>query len=184
MLEVLLAVGSSCGLELVAHRRRRAEWAVPLSAVITGLSIGLLLRSTYPAVFVVAALVAIGSKHLLAPGGRHLWNPSNFGLVVVLGLTQGLTEVTPGQWGSSAVIVLAACGAGALIVFRVRRLALVAAFLVAHAGAGLVAPGASMSWSQTFSASTLIFAFFMLTDPKTSPRTGAVRWPTPSWWRG
>ncbi|MGH8919060.1 MAG: RnfABCDGE type electron transport complex subunit D [Actinomycetes bacterium] len=171
VLDVLLALASACGLELVLHWQRHGQVALPLSAVISGLSIGLLLRSSYPAVFVACGLVAIGSKYLIAPGGRHLFNPSNFGLVVVLALSQGITDVTPGQWGTSAGLLLVACAAGALIVFRVRKLVLVGAFLGAHLLAVVAQQGGNPAWGHTFNASILIFTFFRLTDPKTSPVT-------------
>ena len=84
-------------------------WALPrfdpLSAGISGLSLCLLLRTDRPELVLVAALVTIASKFVCRVDGRHLFNPTNFGLVVMLAAT-GDVWVSPGQWGSLA---FAAC---------------------------------------------------------------------------
>ena len=169
--EILTSLCVAVGLDTVLTHRRTGVWAFPLSAVVSGLSIGLLLRSADVAVFVLAALAAIGSKHLLRRSdGRHIFNPSNAGIVVALLFTQGLSEVTPEEWGSSALIALVVCCIGLFVVFRVRRLLMVATFAVSHVVLAL-ATGEAATMSALLPASTLVFCFFMITDPKTAPRT-------------
>ena len=73
----------------------------PWSALISSLSLCLLLRTNAPLVAVFAAAAAIGSKFLLRFHGKHLFNPTNFALVLAIALT-GDAWVSPGQWGSVA----------------------------------------------------------------------------------
>ena len=56
----------------------------PSSPVISGLSLCLLLRTDLPALVVATAIVTVASKFLLRVGGRHLFNPTNVGLVVMM----------------------------------------------------------------------------------------------------
>jgi Na+-transporting NADH:ubiquinone oxidoreductase subunit NqrB len=132
----------------------------------------MLLRSTYPAVFVLAGLLAIGSKHFLTVDGHHRFNPSNFGLVVTLAFTQGgIGMVTPGQWGQSGLIVFAIVGVGSLVVFRAQRLTLAGLYLASAIVSSTLLHGGHPELAQTLSGDVLAFAFFMITDPKTAPRT-------------
>jgi Na+-translocating ferredoxin:NAD+ oxidoreductase RnfD subunit len=169
-LEILLSVCTCVGTDMALTRIRRHQVIVPLSSLISGLGLGLLLRSTYPAVFVVAGIVAITSKHFITVHGRHRFNPTNFGLVVTLAFTQGgIAMVTPGQWGKSGLIIFAILGTGALVVFRAERLALVAMFVVSQVVFTMVFHGGHPDLATSLSGSVLAFAFFMITDPKTAP---------------
>ena len=169
-LEILLSVFTCVSTDMVLTRIRRHQVIVPLSSLISGLGLSLLLRSTYPAVFVVAGLLAIGSKHLIIVHGRHRFNPTNFGLVVTLAFTQGgIAMVTPGQWGRSGLIIFAILGVGALVVFRAERLALVGMFVVFQVTLTMVFHGGHPNLATSLSGAVLAFAFFMITDPKTAP---------------
>lgn len=169
-LEIVAVVLTTTGLDWVLTRIRRHQVIVPLSGIISGLGLALLLRSSYPAVFVLAGLLAIGSKHFIVTQGRHRFNPSNFGLVVTLAFTQGgLSMVTPGQWGRSGLVLFAIMGVGALVVSRARRLSLVAMFVVAQVACFMAAHGGAPHPSVALSGAVLSFAFFMITDPKTAP---------------
>ena len=68
----------------------------PRSAMISGLSLCLLLRTGDPLLAVVAGVVTISSKFLIRVDGRHLVNPTNFGLAVMMLATDGVW-VSPGQ---------------------------------------------------------------------------------------
>lgn len=169
-LEILLVVGTTTALDWALTRVHRHQVIVPLSGVISGLGLALLLRSHYPAVFVVAGLLAIGSKHFIVIHGRHRFNPSNFGLVVTLAFTQGgISMVTPGQWGRSGLTLFAIMGAGVLVVSRARRMSLVAMFVAAQVVCYAVAHGGDPRLTVSLSGAVLAFAFFMITDPKTAP---------------
>lgn len=169
-LEILLSVFSCVGLDMVLTRIRRQQVIVPLSGVISGLGLALLLRSSYPALFVFAGLMAIASKHFITVKGRNRFNPSNFGLIVALGFTQGgISMVTPGQWGRSGLILFAIMSLGALVVFSARRFALVMMFVAAQVLCFMAFHGGSPDLTVSLSGAVLSFAFFMITDPKTAP---------------
>ncbi|MDQ2725936.1 MAG: RnfABCDGE type electron transport complex subunit D [Actinomycetota bacterium] len=173
-LEILLSLITCVGADMTLTRIRRHRVIVPLSAIITGLGMALLLRSTYPAVFVVAGALAIGSKHLIVIRGRHRFNPTNFGLVVALAFTQGgVAMVTPGQWGRSGLILFAILCAGVLVVFRAERLGLVATFVAFQVVCYVAFHGGTLDVTAALSGAVLTFAFFMITDPKTAPSTRA-----------
>ncbi|HEX2464170.1 MAG TPA: Na+-transporting NADH:ubiquinone oxidoreductase, subunit NqrB, partial [Thermoanaerobaculia bacterium] len=99
----------------------------PWSALISGLSLCLLLRTNHLSTMIAAAAIAIASKFMLRVGERHLWNPTNFAIAVMLAL--GLGWVSPGQWGSAAYFALLVAGAGGFVVTRAARLDVTAAFL-------------------------------------------------------
>ncbi|HZJ72272.1 MAG TPA: hypothetical protein VFF36_15170, partial [Planctomycetota bacterium] len=62
----------------------RFEWR---SALISGLSLCLLLRVTSPLWIVFGATLTIASKFVFRWRGKHLFNPTCFGLVAMIALT-------------------------------------------------------------------------------------------------
>ncbi|PYO55606.1 MAG: Na+-transporting NADH:ubiquinone oxidoreductase, subunit NqrB, partial [Candidatus Rokuibacteriota bacterium] len=68
----------------------------PRSALISGLSLCLLLRTNSLTLAVLTAALAIASKFVLRVGGKHVFNPTNFALVAMMLLT-GAVWVSPGQ---------------------------------------------------------------------------------------
>ena len=166
--------------ERLYHRPRAADGVCfdPWSALISGLSLCLLLRTTHLAAMIAAAAIAIASKFVLRVGERHLWNPTNFAIVVMLAL--GLGWVSPGQWGSAAYFALLVAGAGGFVVTRAARLDVTAAFLAWWAAllfgrALYLGDPLAIPARQLRSGALLIFAFYMISDPKTTPRTRAGR---------
>jgi hypothetical protein len=158
--------------------RRAGARFDPWSALISGLSLCLLLRTQHTAVMIAAATLAIASKFLLRTDGRHLWNPTNFAIVVMLAL--GLGWVSPGQWGSAAYFGLLVAGAGSFVVTRAARLDVSASFLASWAallcGRALwLGDPLAIPLRQLRSGALLIFAFYMISDPKTTPRSRAGR---------
>ena len=152
------------------------------SALITALGLSLLLRVDHPRTMMLAAGAAIASKFLLRVGGKHLFNPANFGIVAALALTQD-AWVSPGQWGEAGWLVLLFGCAGGLVLGRVGRWDTSVVFLAAYGGL----EGARMLWlgwtwdvwmHRLMSGSLLLFALFMMTDPRTIPnaRIGRLIW--------
>lgn len=175
-LQVAAAVLSVSVLDtLLAYRESRVLLA-PASGLISGLSLGLLLRAPEVWPFLLAGIVTALAKHLIRVRGRHVFNPSNFGLVVALALPWTLGRVTPGQWGRSWVMLFLILNLGFFIIYKVRRLHLVAAFVASFAAFGLVRTVLGVSslyslYAFMVSGSFLLFTFFMITDPRTSPET-------------
>src|SRR5262245_53907777 len=92
----------------------------PRSALISGLSLCLLLRTNDPGLAVLAAVVAVASKFLLRVGNKHVFNPTNFAIVAMM-LATGQVWASPGQWGSAAVFAFLLAAAGGVVVHRAER---------------------------------------------------------------
>ena len=151
----------------------------PLSALITALSLTLLLRTDVIALAALAAAIAIASKFLIRIHGKHVFNPANVALVTVL-LLSDEAWISSGQWGSAAISSLALACLGCLVLTRAKRAETTLAFAVSYS-ALLVARAmwlddpVSIPLHQLQNGALLIFAFFMISDPKTSPDTGVGR---------
>ena len=151
----------------------------PKSALISGLSLCLLLRTEDARLAVLAAVLAVASKFLLRWNDKHVFNPTNFALVAILALTDGVW-VSPGQWGSAAIFAFLMACAGALVVARAQRSDVTFAFL----GAWLLLLFGRSLWlgeplaiplHRLESGALVLFAFFMISDPKTTPDSRAGR---------
>lgn len=179
--QIVLVVGASCVLDLLFTRVLRgsvSEW--PLSAYITGMSLSLLVNYAHGSWLpLVPVLLAIGSKHLITWGGRHVYNPSLFGLAVSLLVAGHSISPAPAyQWGGSW-IVPAFFVASALVLFvgRVGRGWLVFSFLFFYAAQTALRaqvmrwhlPPESLFLGTMGAPSFYLFAFYMITDPRTSP---------------
>lgn len=178
--QIAAAVLTACLLDAALSYRQAGILLVPASALISGLSLGLLLRAPELWPFVLAGAVTVLAKHFIRVRGRHVFNPSNFGLVVALALPWAQGRVTPGQWGDSWVMLFLILNLGFFIIYRVRRLHLVAAFAVSFAAFGLARSALELSsvysvYASMVSGAFLLFTFFMITDPMTSPGTASGR---------
>jgi len=151
----------------------------PLSALITSLSLTLLLRTDVIALAALAAVIAIGSKFLVRVRGKHVFNPANVALVSLM-LVSDQAWVSSGQWGSAALGALALSCLGFLVLTRAKRSETTIAFLLFYGGllygrALWLGDPLSIPLHQLQSGALLIFAFFMISDPKTTPDTAAGR---------
>ena len=180
-LQILLTVAAGCTLDMGLHWLFcRRERLVPLSAYISMMSIGLLLNYShnYYLLF-LPVFFTIVSKYALTFRGRHIFNPSLFGLVCALLLGHGLYSSAPAyQWGGSwAVVAFMITAACALFVFRVGRTPLIVSFLFFYALQTLLRayilrdhlPMETLILGTLTSARFYLFTFYMMTDPKTSP---------------
>jgi Na+-transporting NADH:ubiquinone oxidoreductase subunit NqrB len=151
----------------------------PLSALITSLSLTLLLRTDVVLLAALAAVIAIGSKFLVRVRGKHVFNPANVALVTLM-LTSDSAWISSGQWGSAAIGALALSCLGILVLTRARRAETTIAFLLFFAallfGRALwLGDPLSIPLHQLQNGALLIFAFFMISDPKTTPDAAAGR---------
>ena len=151
----------------------------PLSALITSLSLTLLLRTDVVILAALAALVAIGSKFAVRVRGKHVFNPANVALVTMM-LISDRVWISSGQWGSAAIGAFALACLGFLVLTRAKRSETTVAFLIAY-GAMLFGRALwlddplSIPLHQLQNGALLIFAFFMISDPKTSPNSAPGR---------
>lgn len=152
----------------------------PKSALISGLSLCLLLRTNSLALAALAAFITVASKFLLRIHGKHLFNPTNFGLVATMLVTGGAVWVSPGQWGNVAFFAFLMVCLGGLVVMRAARSDVTIAFIVFYLalviGRSLwLGEPLAIPLHRLQSGALLLFAFFMISDPRTTPDSGAGR---------
>ncbi|MEH1841940.1 MAG: RnfABCDGE type electron transport complex subunit D [Nostoc sp.] len=152
------------------------------SALITSLGLSLLLRADHWTTMVIAAASAIASKFLFKFGGKHFFNPANFGIISALILTSD-AWVSPGQWGEEWWYALLFAGTGGMILQRIGRWDTTAAFLGSYSLLEAIRNlwlgwTWDVYWHRLMSGSLLLFALFMITDPRSIPdsRIGRVIW--------
>lgn len=159
-------------------------WRLPAfearSALISGLSLCLLLRTNSAALAALAAVVTIASKFVIRLRGKHLFNPTNFGIVALMLATGGAVWVSPGQWGSAAFFAFLIACLGGLVVNRAARSDVTYAFLafylaVLFGRALWLGQPLAIPLHQVESGAFLIFTFFMISDPRTTPDSRAGR---------
>ena len=152
----------------------------PKSAAISGLSLCLLMRSDSVLLLLAAAAIAVGSKFVLRVRGKHVFNPTNFAIVVLL-IVSNRVWVSPGQWGSAAFFGFLIACIGGLVVNRAARSDVTFAFIAAWS-ALLIGRSLYLGEPMTIplhrleNGALLLFTFFMISDPKTTPdsRLGRV----------
>lgn len=163
---------------LASHYLARIAYD-PLSALITSCSLTLLLRTDLVPLAALAAIIAIGSKFLVRVRGKHVFNPANVALVSLL-LLSDHAWVSTGQWGSATIGALALACLGMLVLTKARRAETTIAFMAAYAmlligRAYWLGDPLGIPLHQLQSGALLIFAFFMISDPKTTPNTAVSR---------
>jgi enediyne biosynthesis protein E5 len=172
----LLAIVSSIVMELVLGRLLTGKWPHLASAYITGISIGILIRSPAFWPYVLCSLISITSKYAIRWHGRHLWNPSNLGVSAMLFLAPASVAGLSIQWGNALWPMLVIWLLGSLIIWRLRRFHICATYVVSF----LVLSGVRSAitgdpWLAAVAPITgpmyQLFVFFMITDPKTTVRT-------------
>jgi Na+-translocating ferredoxin:NAD+ oxidoreductase RnfD subunit len=174
--KTLLAIAASILTELILSRLFFGKWPNIASAYITGISVGILVRSPAFWPYAVCAIVSIMSKYVLRVKGRHIWNPSNFGISVMLFLAPETVASLSIQWGNYLLPMVVIWILGSVIIWRLRRFHIsgiyVASFLVF---AILRSYLTGNPWQAEIAPITgpmyQLFIFFMVTDPKTTVRS-------------
>ncbi|MCH9694739.1 MAG: RnfABCDGE type electron transport complex subunit D [Gammaproteobacteria bacterium] len=166
-------------VQLVGTRAVQLPRFDPLSPLITSLSLTLLLRTDDVRLAILAACIAIGSKFVLRVRNKHIFNPANFALVSMM-LLSDHAWVSSGQWGSAAIGAFALACLGFIVLTRAKRAETTLAFLGCYAalvfGRALwLGDPLGIPLHQLQNGALLIFAFFMISDPRTTPNTAAGR---------
>lgn len=169
----LLAIGTSIVFEIVLGRLMYGKIPNLASAYITGISVGILIRSPEYWPYALTSAISIMSKYVIRWNGRHLWNPSNFAICAMLLLAPEYVAALSVQWGNELYPMMVVWVLGALITWRVKKfhltltyvvsfciLALVRSTITGHAFLAEVSPITGPMYQ--------LFIFFMITDPKTT----------------
>jgi Na+-translocating ferredoxin:NAD+ oxidoreductase RnfD subunit len=174
--KTLLAIATAIVTEMVLGKIFVGKFPYAASAYITGISVGILLRSPAYWPYAVCAAIAISSKYVLRYKGRHLWNPSNLGICIVLFLLPASVAGLSIQWGNNLWSLVVIWALGAAILWRLRRLHIsvtyvVAFVLLAILRAHILHQPVLAEISPVTGPEYQLFIFFMITDPKTTVRS-------------
>ncbi len=174
--KTVLAIAAAIVTELILGRIFFGKWLNLASAYITGISVGILVRSPAYWPFLLCSVISIMSKYVLRVKGRHIWNPSNFGIAVLLFLAPETMAILSIQWGNNLLPILVIWALGSIIIWRARRFHISATYVVSfflfaflrswitgHPWQAEVAPITGPMYQ--------LFVFFMITDPKTTVRS-------------
>src|SRR5882757_907546 len=172
-LNSVLAVGSALATQAFCSRWFGLPAIDLRSPLITGLSLSLLLRADDPWLHAAAGVIAIASKFVLRIDGKHIWNPAGFAIVVLLFTAHGVW-ISPGQWGSTVWLAALISFFAILVLHSAQRSDVALFFLGSHAAlllarAWWLGDPLAIPVHQLQSGSLLIFAFFMISDPRTTP---------------
>jgi Na+-translocating ferredoxin:NAD+ oxidoreductase RnfD subunit len=174
--KTLLAIVTSIVTEMVLGRLLLRKWPHPASAYITGISVGILVRSPAFWPYALCSAISITSKYVLRVKGRHIWNPSNFGISVMLFLVPEAVATLSIQWGNYLLPMLVIWVLGCVIVWRVQRLHITATYVLSFVAFAFLRSWMTGSpWQSEVAPITgpmyQLFIFFMITDPKTTVRS-------------
>lgn len=171
-----LAILTAIAAELMLGRVMYHKWMHPASAYITGISVGILVRSPAYWPYVLCSLISIMSKYVLRTKDGHIWNPSNFGICAMLLLAPQAVAGLSIQWGNNVWPMLIIWVLGSAIIWRVNRFNITGTYVVSFiAFAFLRSWITGHPWQAEISPITgpmyQLFIFFMITDPKTTLRS-------------
>lgn len=172
----MLAIGTAIGIELVLARLFFGSWPHLASAYISGISVGMLVRSPFIWPYALCSAISITSKYVLRVDGRHVWNPSNFGIVAMLVLAADSVAGLSVQWGNNLLPMIVVWCFGSVIIHSLGRFHItvtyVASFLVFAALRSAVTGHPFVSEAAPITGPMYqLFIFFMITDPKTTVRS-------------
>lgn len=161
--------------ELTVGRFFWGKWPNLTSAYISGISAGILIKSSALWPFVLCGMISITSKYVLRVCNRHVWNPTNFGVTMMLFLAPQHVASLTVQAGNNGWALAVIWLLGGLIMYRLGRfhipLAFVATFIPLAFLRGAVT---GHPWQSEIAPITSpmfqLYIFFMITDPPTTTR--------------
>jgi len=174
--KTLLAIAVSIVAELVLARIFLGKWPHLASAYITGISVGILVRSPAFWPFALCSVISISSKYVLRFRGRHLWNPSNFGISALLFLAGDIVTSLSIQWGNFLMPMVVIWALGSVIIWRLRRFHITGTyvlffFLFAFLRSWMMGSPWQSEVAPITGPEYQLFIFFMITDPKTTVKS-------------
>ena len=175
-----LAIITAITMELVLGRIFTNRWPHLASAYISGISVGILVRSPAIWPYALCSMISITSKYVLRVKGRHIWNPSNFGICAMLFLAPFTVASLSVQWGNNLWPMLVIWTLGSVIIYRLKRFHISLTYVVSFiAFAFLRSWITGHPWQAEIAPITgpmyQLFVFFMITDPKTTVHSKAAQ---------
>lgn len=173
---IMIAVCTSIVLDLIIGRLYTGKWKNLASAYISGISVSILIRSTLYWPYALTAALSILSKYVLRYKGRHIWNPSNFGISWMLFTAPLYVAGLSVQWGNDLYVMAVIWMLGMVIVYRAKKFHVTITYVISFL---VFAFFRSMITNDPFLAEVApltgpmyqLFIFFMITDPPTNVRS-------------
>lgn len=171
-----LAIATALVIEVILGRIFFGKWLNLASAYITGISVGILVRSPAYWPYALCSAISIISKYVLRVKGRHIWNPSNFGLSVLFFLAAETMAGLSIQWGNYIAPLLIIWILGSIIIWRAHRFHISATYVVsffvfAFLRSRITGDPFASEIAPITGPMYQLFVFFMITDPKTTVKT-------------
>jgi len=171
-----LAIITSIAIELILSRIFTGKWPHLASAYISGISVGILVRSPAIWPYALCSAISITSKYVLRAKDRHIWNPSNFGICAMLFLAPWTVASLSIQWGNNVWPMLVIWTLGSIIIWRLKRFHITLAYVLSFVAFSFVRSAITgHPWQSEVAPITgpmyQLFIFFMITDPKTTVRS-------------
>ena len=171
--KLLTAIAATVVTELVLHRFMTGAWRHLSSAYVSGISAGILVRSPLFWPFALTGAISIASKYVFRYRGSHIWNPTNFGIVVMLLIASDHMAVLSIQWGNNMWAMALIWLVGLFTIYKVNRFHICAAYILSFVSFAFLR---SLITGDLFLAEIApltgpmyqLFVLFMITDPKTT----------------
>jgi len=169
----LLAIGTAMLIEMVLGKVMVGKFPHLASAYISGISVGILIRSPHFWPYALCAALSITSKYVLRWNNRHLWNPSNFGVSAMLFLYPAAVASLSIQWGNFLWPMIVVWGLGSIIIGRLKRFHICLTYIVSFivlSGVRTLITGVPFASNVAPLTGPMyqLFVFFMITDPRTT----------------
>ena len=169
----MLAIVTAIVVEMLLGRMFFGRWPHLASAYVSGLSVGMLVRSPEYWPYALCAALSIMSKYVIRVDGRHIFNPSNFGIVAMLLLAADAVAGLSVQWGNNMLPMVVVWCFGAAIIASVGRFHITLTYVLSFVFFSILrALVTGHPWLSEVAPLTgpmyQLFIFFMITDPKTT----------------
>jgi len=172
---IVITILASVAIDMIVGKLYTGKWKNPASGYITGISVSILVRSTFLWPYIITAAISILSKYVIRYKGRHIWNPSNLGISWMLFFAPLYVAALSVQWGNNLAPMIVIWILGMFIVYRAKRMHITIAYVVSFIIFAFVR---SLITQDPFLAEIApltgpmyqLFIFFMITDPPTCVR--------------
>jgi Na+-translocating ferredoxin:NAD+ oxidoreductase RnfD subunit len=173
---IAITILASVVIDMTVGKLYTGKWKNPASGYITGISVSILVRSTFLWPYIVTAAISILSKYVIRYKGRHIWNPSNLGISWMLFFAPLYVAALSVQWGNNLAPMVVIWILGMFIVYRAKRLHITLTYVVSFIVLAFIR---SLITNDPFLAELApltgpmyqLFIFFMITDPPTGVRS-------------
>jgi Na+-translocating ferredoxin:NAD+ oxidoreductase RnfD subunit len=171
--KTLLAIAASIATELLLGRLFYRKWPNWASAYVTGISVGILLRSPVFWTYALCSAISTSSKYAIQVKGKHVWNPSNLGIVCMMLLATQYASTLGVQFGNAILPMLVIWTLGSVIIYRLKRFHICGTYVICFFTFSFLR---SLILHNSFLTEIApitgpmyqLFIFFMITDPKTT----------------